>query len=296
MPNTKKVLVTGASGQQGGSVINALLKRGHNVRGLTRNLGSDAAEALRARGVEIVKGNFNDHDSLVRAATGVDAVFAMSTPFENGVDVETKQGITLTNAIAEAGSPHLVFSSVASADKATGIPHFDSKYDVEQHLLSTGLNTTIIAPVYFMENATSPWFLPALKEGKLSLALKGTTPLQQVAVEDVGAFAASIIERGEAVYGKRYDIAGDSLTGLEAAEFLTEASGHDIRYEGFPADALRPDNEDFALMFEWFENVGYSTDIDSLREDFPEVGWHDYPSWVKKQDWCVLSTILSECA
>ena len=147
MSTSKHVLVTGATGQQGGAVVQALLARGHRVRGLTRKAHSPSAKALEAQGVEIAVGDFTDSDSLVRAATGVDTIFAMTTPFEQGVEAETAQGLVITDAAKRAGVGHLVYSSVASADRETGIPHFDSKYAVEKAIRSSGVPHSIIAPV-----------------------------------------------------------------------------------------------------------------------------------------------------
>lgn len=289
MSDQRTVLVTGATGQQGGAAVAALLGRGHKVVGLTRNPGSQSAMGLADRGVSVVAGDFTDPDSLLRAATGVDTVYAMTTPFEAGIDAEIQQGLALANAAKAAGVGHFILGSVASADRDTGIPHFDSKYQVEKHLASLGLPHSIVAPVYFMDNLLAPFSLPALREGKLAMALPGERRLQQVAVSNIGDFAAALAERREAVFGQRYDIAGADLTGSEAAAVLTRVSGHEIRYEGFPADYLRQDSEDLALMFEWFDRVGYSADIEALRRDFPEVPWLTYEAWTSKQDWSVLN-------
>jgi uncharacterized protein YbjT (DUF2867 family) len=291
MSNQKLVLVTGATGSQGGSVVQALLEQGHQVRGMTRNADTSAAEKLQQRGVEVVAGDFIDHDSLVRAASGVDTIFTMTTPFEQGVEVETAQGIAITNAAKEAGVGHLIYSSVANADKATGIPHFDSKYEVEKHIASSGVPYTIIAPVYFMENLTTPWSMPGLRQGKLALALPADQPLQQIAVQNIGAFAAAIVERRESVFGHRYDIAGDELSGEVSAAILSEVTGRNIQYESFPPDALRAQSEDMALMFEWLNDTGYSADIAGLHRDFPEVTWLDFATWIGQQDWRVLDTL-----
>lgn len=288
MSDSKHIPVTGATGQQGGSVVRALLARRHKVRALTRNADSPTAKALAEQDVEVVVGEFTDHDSLVNAFTGVDGVFAVSTPFEQGVDGETAQGIALVDAAKTAGVGHFVYTSVGSADRNTGIPHFDSKYKVEEYLAASGLKYTIIAPVFFMENVLAPWVLPGLKDGKFSQAMPGTRSLQQIAVADIGQFAAAIFERGEAVFGKRYDIAGDEISGDEEAAVLSKVTGKDIRYVGFPPDAMREQNEDMALMYEWFDDVGYSIDFDALCREFPEVAWHDFETWAREQDWSVL--------
>jgi uncharacterized protein YbjT (DUF2867 family) len=289
MPQSKLVLVTGATGNQGGAVVEALLTRGHQVRGLTRNSTSPAANRLRQQGVEIAVGDFTDHDSLVRAARGADAVFAMSTPFEQGAQVETAQGITITDAAKAAGVAHFIYTSVASANRATGISHFDSKYEVEKHLQASGVPYTIVAPVYFMDNLLQPWSLPSLRQGKLAIALPASRSLQQIAAVDIGAFVTAVIERGDTVFGRRFDIAGDELTGKEAAAILSKVTGREVNYEGFPPENLRALGEGAVLMFEWFDSTGYAADIKSLRRDFPEVKWHTFEEWARKQDWSVLN-------
>src|SRR5215813_7062224 len=139
MAQSKLALVTGATGKQGGACVEALLTRGHQVRALTRNSASPAAKRLLEQRVEIAVGDFNDHDSMVRAIRGADAVYAMSTPYEQGAEKETAQGITITDAAKAAGASHFVYNSVASANRATGIQHFHGKYAVEEYLQASGV-------------------------------------------------------------------------------------------------------------------------------------------------------------
>jgi len=284
MVTRKIALVTGATGKQGGAVVEALLTRGHQVRALTRNPASPAAIRLREQGVEIAVGDFTDHDSLVRAARGADAVYAMSTPLEQGAEKETAQGMTVTDAAQAARVAHVIYSSVAGANRATGVPHFDSKYTVERHLQASGVPYTIVAPVFFMENVLQPWMLSGLRQGKLAMAMPAKRTLQQITVADIGAFVAAVIERGDAVFGRRFEIAGDELTGEEAAAILSKVTGREIHYEGFPPEVLRAQSEEMARMFEWFDSTGYAADIQSLRRDFPEVTWHTFEEWARKQD------------
>lgn len=215
-------------------------------------------------------------------------MFAMTTPFEAGADVETRQGICVADAAKAAGVPHLVLTSVANADRNTGIPHFESKYKVEQHIKALGVPYTIIAPVFFMENLSSLWWLPGLQEGKLAMALPGTRKLQHVALDDIAAFALLVLERREQFFGKRVDIASDEVTGNEVADTLSRVSGRKIAYLELPLAQLRATNEDFAKMFDWFNRVGYSADIPGLRRAYPEVGWHTFDRWAKAQDWGAL--------
>lgn len=275
----------GATGHQGGAVVRHLLPKGRRIRTLTRNVDSAKAKQLKEKGVEVVKGDFTDHGSLVQAMQGMDTVFAMTTPFEAGIEAETQQGITLADAAKQAGVGHFVFGSVASADKDTNIPHFDSKHKVEEYLAKLGIPYSISSPVYFMDNLFGPWFLSSVKEGALKFGMPADRVLQQISVDNIGAFGAALIERRESVFGKRFDIAGDALTGAEAMKIVSQASGRDIGYEGFDPESMRADNPNFAEMFVWFNRVGYSADISGLRRDFPEVSWENYEEWAKRQDW-----------
>ncbi len=285
MSKKLSVLIMGATGNQGGAVARNLLPRGHRIRTITRNVDSAKARQLKDKGVEVVKGDFSDPGSLVAAMQGMDAVYAMTTPFEAGIDAETQQGIALADAAKQAGVGHFVFGSVANADQNTNIPHFDSKYKVEQYLAALGVPYSISAPVYFMDNLLGPWFLPSVQQGALKFAMPADRVLQQVSVDNIGAFGAALIERRESVFGKRFDIAGDELTGTEAVRIVSEASGRTIGYEAFDPEMMRADNPDFAEMFSWFNRVGYSADIAGLRRDFPEVEWDSYKDWAQRQDW-----------
>lgn len=281
-PTKLRVLVTGATGQQGGALTRSLLERGHHVRALVRNPEADAARALVGKGVELARGDFDDGMSLRAALDGIDAFFAMSTPYTAGPDVEIQQGKAVVTAAKLARVPHLVYSSVGSAHLHTGIPHFESKRRVEEVIQSTSLDHTILGPVFFMDNFASPWYRPSILEGKLALGMPAERKLQQIDVDSIGRFAALVIERGAPFFGKRIDLASDELTGTESAQALSTALGRRVEYAGFPPAALRPDNEDFATMYEWFDAVGYSADIAGLRRDYPEVGWARLGEWAAR--------------
>ena len=285
MTSKRSILVTGATGQQGGAVARALLSRGHRVKALTRKPDSDAARQLVAAGAEVVAGDLADAASIVQAAKGVDTMFLMGNSYEAGLEEETRQGILAADAAKAAGIGHLIYSSVADADKQTGIPHFESKYLVEQHVRQLGIPHTISAPVAFMENAVAPWSTGALSQGTLAFAMPPKRVLQLVALADIGAMVAALAERREQVFGKRYDFAGDELSGEEQAKILTKAIGRPIRYQEIPIAAARQQSEDAALMFEWFDRVGYDVDIAALRRQFPEVRWHGFADWARAFDW-----------
>jgi uncharacterized protein YbjT (DUF2867 family) len=283
------VLVTGATGKQGGHLVRELLARGHTVRALTRKPESPAAAALAASGATIVTGDFDDQGSLERAARGVDTVFAMGTPFEGGDKKETREGINIVRAAASVGVPHLVYSSVAGADRASGVPHFDSKFEVEKEIRRSGVPFTIVAPVFFMENFVADWMAAGIAQGSIAMALPASRRLQQIAVADIARFDALVIERRESFLGKRIDIASDELTPATAAAVISEASGRHIEYTALPIDAVRQRSEDQASMFEWFDRVGYDADVVGLRVLYPEVGWHRFSVWAREQEWSAIA-------
>jgi uncharacterized protein YbjT (DUF2867 family) len=286
-PRPLTVLVTGATGNQGGAVARRLLRRGHRVRALSRSRDSPAARELERLGAEVWTGDFDDPDSLERAAAGVDAVFAM-VPYETGAGVEVRRTSNLFAAAKSASVGHLVYSSAAGADRQTGIPVYETNAELERRLASIDVPYTIVAPVAFMENAFLPWVLPGLQQGTLALALPKSRPLQQVALADLASFVALAIEERERFLGRRIDLASDEVTGTEQAKILSEASGREIGYVELPLEQVRSFSEEVALLWEWADEVGHNVDLEGLRRDYPEVGWHTFAGWAAAQDWSVL--------
>jgi uncharacterized protein YbjT (DUF2867 family) len=287
MTATRTVLVTGATGLQGGTVARTLLERGHQVRALTRHPDAPAARALGQHGATIIQGDFDDHRSLLAAAGGTHAVFLMSTPFQGGAEVEARQGATVAEAATAAGVPHLVYSSVAGADQNTAIPHFDSKRRVERRLERLGVAWTVLAPASFMEGFAASWTLAGLRAGRLVYPLPPRRPLQLVAVADLAGLAALAIEQPERFAGRRLDLAGDELTGPQMAAVLGEVTGRPITYQAPPPDSLGG-SDDMVRMLRWLDRVGYHADIARLRADYPEVGWHSFADWARAQSWAAL--------
>ena len=287
--SSKKLFVAGATGQQGGSVVRALLEKGHEVYGLTRNSNSERAQTLTNQGVKIVQGNLDQPDALKEYFESVDAIFLVGSSFEGGVEAETAQGIRIIEAAKAAETPHLVYSSVAAANENTGIPHFDSKYKIEQRLVNSGLSHTIIAPAYFYDNMLAPFVLPGLQQGVFSQAMPADLPLQSVSVKNIGELAAEALESPENFAGKRINLSGDELTGEQYAKAISAASGRDIKYVEAPIEQVRQFSEEMALMYEWFVSKGYSTDIEKLKSDYPQVKWESFAQWAGRQDWSILA-------
>jgi uncharacterized protein YbjT (DUF2867 family) len=279
------ILVTGARGQQGGAVARELLAAGHSVRAMTRHPESESAKALAELGAEVVQGDFDDEASLVRAVDGAWGVFAMQNTWEAGVELEEEQGKRLAGVAREHAVRHFVYSSVGSAHRSTGIPHFDNKWRVEETVRSCGFPSyTILRPVFFMENWVSPWFKPAIDEGDLAIGMKPETKLQQIAVADIGKYGKLAFEHSETLNGQALDIAGDELTAPRVAEIVSHASGKAVGYVRIPIEQVREFSDDFALMLEWFDRVGYDADIEGNAKKYG-IRPTSFEAWAKQVAW-----------
>jgi uncharacterized protein YbjT (DUF2867 family) len=279
------VVVTGSTGKQGGAVVRGLLERGHKVRAVTRDSHSNQAKALANAGATLVPASLADTVAITKALEGATSLFAMTTPAE-GTDSETRQGVAAADA-AKAAGVHLVFTSVASANRQTGIPHFDSKYQVEEHIARIGVGATILAPVYFMENLS--FAKEQLAQGIYPMALPPTRTLAQIAVTDIGAVAVRVLEDAGRFTGRRCELVGDELTGNDVVAILSRVTGRSIAYQQVPLDVIRQHmGADYARMYEWFDRVGYAADRSELQREFPDVAFHDFESWARAQDWSAL--------
>ena len=283
-----EVLVIGSTGRQGGAVARKLLAHGHRVRAFTRRPHSPGAEALAALGADITTGDLADEACLEGAAANADAIFCVTNWREGGPDLEVKHGRAVADAAKNMGAAQLVFSSVASANRRTGIPHFESKFKVEEYIAELGIPATIIGPVSFMENFLLPASLTALREGRLVRSLPAARARQIVAVEDIGAFAVALMEQRDDVIGDRFDIAGDEITGEQEVDILSRVIGRKVRGESIPLEKQRAQDAEAAIMNEWIDRVGYSADIRDLALEFPEVGWHTFEAWARGRDWATL--------
>lgn len=266
MSSNGTILVTGATGKQGGALINELAGKGWNLRAMTRHPDGQAAQKLRAAGVEVVTGDMDDAASLRGPLAGAWGVFSVQNTWEAGVEREEEQGKRLAQVAKEAGVQHFVYASVGSADRKTGIPHFENKARVEETVRSLKFPSYVIyRPVFFMENLTTPWFLNG---DAIYSALEPATVLQMIAVRDIGRYAARAFTDAERLNGREFDIAGDARTMPETAEVLSRALGRKIAYVQIPLEEVRKNSEDFAIMLDWFNRIGYDADIEGMAREF----------------------------
>jgi uncharacterized protein YbjT (DUF2867 family) len=264
MPGSRTILVTGATGQQGGAVARRLLDKGQKIRVLTRS--PEKAKELAGRGAEVVRGDFEDTESLKEAIKGVAGVFLVGTPFEKGPQAEIEQGKAIVLTCWKLGTPHLVYSSVCAANRNTGIPHFESKARVESYLRQTGQDCTVLRPVWFMENFTSPWLYPSIEKGVLSTPVLTDRKLQMIALGDIGEFASEAFLRPKEFIGEEIDLAGDELTMEDISLQISCAMNRQVRYEPIPEEkAEAAVGHDFASMYRWFNREGYQVNIEALK-------------------------------
>jgi uncharacterized protein YbjT (DUF2867 family) len=266
MADTRIVLITGATGKQGGATARHLAGKGFKIRAMTRKVDSDAAKRLAATGAEVVKGDLNDAASLEAALAGSWGVFAVQNTWEAGVEGEEEQGKRLATMARKAGVKHFVYTSVGSAHRHTGIPHFENKWRIEETIRGLGFpSRVIIRPVFFMENLTSPWFLNG---DKLYAAMDPKTVLQMIAVDDIGKYGARAFTDATALNGREIDLAGDAVTMPQAAAILSKGLGRTIEFVRLPIEEVRKNSEDLAVMLEWFDRTGYNADIEGLEHEF----------------------------
>ena len=262
------ILVTGATGNQGGAVARNLLQRGKfKVRAMVRDRNKPAAQALQQAGAELVQADFNDLASLDRALQGVYGVFSMQD-FREGAEVEIRHGQALADAASSSGIEHFVYSSVGSAERNTGIPHFDSKFQVEEYIRSIELPHTILRPVFFFYNYNG--MLPTIKNGTLPQPLSPDTKLQQLSEEDYGKMVAEVFERPADFANRAIEVASVEMTMPEIAAAFSHVLGKPVNYQQIPFEAFEQQaGEEVTIMFRWFENVGYTADFAQLKRDFP---------------------------
>ncbi|QKG24564.1 NmrA/HSCARG family protein [Actinomadura verrucosospora] len=274
----KPILVLGATGGQGGAVVTGLLERGVRVRALARDPLGSAARRLARRGVQVMRGALDDASSLVVAMTGTAGVFALTTPFGNGVDAEIHQGRAILTAAGKALVPHLVFSSVACSGQRTGVPHFESKAWVEFELPACGVPYTVLGPTSFFENLLAG--RDRIRGGILDLPLPADRPLQQLARSDLGAFAAEVLLRPDAYAGQRIELAGDVVTPAKMAATLTRILGRPVRHERTPLEAIA--DPDMRAMWRFLDDPGYQVDALALHLAHPEIPWTSFTGWALK--------------
>jgi uncharacterized protein YbjT (DUF2867 family) len=279
--SNQTILVTGATGNQGGAVAHHLLQRGITVRALVRDQNKPTAQALKQAGAEIVEGDFRSRASLDRALQGVYGVFSMQD-FREGAEVEIRHGKALADAGKAADIQHFVYSSVGSAERNTGIPHFDSKFQVEEYIRGIGLPYTILRPVFFFYNYNS--MRSTIENGTLSQPLSPDQKLQQLSEEDYGEIVAEIFEHPADFMNREIEVASVDMTMTEIAAAFSRVLGKNVAYQQISFEAFEQQaGEEVTIMYRWFEDIGYRADLTQLKRDFHKLT--DFESYLRSGNW-----------
>jgi uncharacterized protein YbjT (DUF2867 family) len=263
----KTILVTGATGRQGGAVVRHLLERGFTVCAITRDPDRPSVQSLKAKGVQVVKGDLEDVPSLRGAVKGAYGVFSLQNFWEKGTgyEGEIRQARNLAQAAADANVSHFVQSSIAGCDNAKGVKHFESKWEIEKLVDSLRLPRTFMRAVFFMENFINrKMILPGLAG-----ALKPDTSLHMISVDDIGWFVAEAFANPSVYLGETIDIAGDTLTVEEIKQLYGKVSGKAPSNFKIPFWITKLLSSENAKQLQWNDEIGWRFDIQKSREIHP---------------------------
>ena len=260
MSNTKihdrPIAVAGATGKQGGAVAHRLIARGHKVRALTRNPDKPAAQALAAKGAEVVSADLEDRTSLDRALAGAGALFSVQDFLEAGVEAERRQGLNLTEAAAASSVEHIIYSGASTMDRNTGVPHLESKWQVESRVRALDMPWTVFRPAAFMDNWE--WDRQAILEtGVVRYPIRPDTLYRQIAVADIAAMVVTAFERPDIWTGQIMPLAGDVSSMEEITETLSTITGQALHYEQMSWEqCVAEQGEELMLMYRYFDTFG----------------------------------------
>ncbi|KAK6531188.1 hypothetical protein TWF281_008013 [Arthrobotrys megalospora] len=291
------VLITGATGKQGGAVIRSLLKANANfeILALTRDAKSPSAQKLSGLSpkIKLVVGDLDQTDNVfkkAKEATKLPVWGVFSVQAAIGNKSEEKQGKDLVTAAINNGVKHFIYSSVdrggaASDNNPTNIPHFIAKNNIENYLFEkgaeSGMDWTVLRPVAFFENLV-PGFVGKVFSTSWDLALTKDKKLQLIATTDIGFFAAEAFMKPNEYKGQKISLAGDELTYDEFKKIFEEKTGDKLPTTfKFIGSALNYMVKDFGLMFKWFNDVGYGADIAALKKVNPEI--KDFGTWLETE-------------
>lgn len=282
---TRTILVIGATGNQGGGLVGHLLSsKDWHVRGLTRSPQSEKAQALAARGVEIVAGDMDDVVSLDAAMEGAYGVFSVQGEARGDDPMhEARQGIAVADAAKRAGVQHLVYTSSCGAKEPDrGVSYWDAKREVIAHIRENGVPYTILRPVSFMENYVSD--PTGLANGVVRGLLTPDKTLQVISGHDIGAYAAAVFNNPEKYNGQEIDIAAETLTMTDIAAALTRVVGHEIVYQEIPEEARANMPASGVAMGRWYQAYGYDEDIPALEAKWG-IPTLKFEEWLRAIGW-----------
>jgi uncharacterized protein YbjT (DUF2867 family) len=246
------IAVCGATGRQGGAATRSLLRGGWKVRALTRKPDRRKARALTELGADVVRADMNDPASLRAAFEGARGVYSVQNGLKSGFDREVAQGWNVADAAKNTGVRHVVYGS-AGTGEPTGVPSWDAKLAVEEHMRKLDVPFTILRGMAFMELMTDPSFFPAVGTWNIWPRLMGDDrSVPWLSVEDLGEIAAKAFADPDRFVGKDLPLAGDLQTLAECRAMYGEIMGREPR--SFPMPMWLFDlftKRDLTTMWRW---------------------------------------------
>jgi len=285
MNEPRTIVVCGATGRQGGAVARHLLAGGWHVRGLTRSADSAKARALAERGVEVVEADMADRAALDRAFVGAYGVYSVQNPMISGFDAEVAQGINVADAARGAGVQHVVYGS-AGIGTRTGIPSWDTKVAITEHMQRLGLPLTTLRPEAFMELMTDKAFYPQVGVWHVMPKLMGSTRVVPwLAVDDLGVVAARVFADPARFVGADVPLAGDIKTIDECREIWAEVRGRPPGKFPMPVWLFERvaghAGKDLPIMWRWLRTGTVPEDTGPTKAIHP--GARTVRSWLQEQ-------------
>ncbi len=275
MQRAETIAVCGVTGRQGGAVARHLLADGWRVRGLTRDAGSEKARAAAAQGIEVVQADMADRAAMDRALDGAYGLYSVQSFAIAGPEDEVAQGRTVADAAASAGVRHMVYAS-SGTGSPTGVPSWDTKVAVTEHIRALGLPLTVLRPECFMEIMTDKEFYPNVTAWHIMPNLAGVeTTIPWLAVDDLGAVAAKVFADPDRYVGQDIALAGDVKSLRECRAIWTEVNGKPPR--GFPMPVwlfkrvAGPSGTDLPIMWRWLRTGDVPKDPATTQAIHPGV-------------------------
>ncbi|MGB7567544.1 MAG: NmrA/HSCARG family protein [Chitinivibrionales bacterium] len=280
----KTIAVCGATGQQGGATVEALMKKGQwSIVALSRDPESTKSKALKEKGIQVVKADLLDKESLATAFRNAQMVFGVTQPFSSdykktNTEQEVEQGRNIVDACLKAGVEFLVHSTVFSSGmKDFGVAHLDSKTTIADYVKKSGLPYTILKPASFMDNIGTDFF--TVKKGRIRGLTDKDVKVPYIAAKDIGEFAALVFEQPLLYYKKELDLVADFMSGEDLASIMGKIrNGEHFKYTAVPKLAMRLFAKEFYGMRVSFEKAGrppypkeVETAIQNCREMHPGI-------------------------
>lgn len=241
MHNKKTILVTGATGAQGGSVARKLLDDGKfAVRILTRNSKSSSARALQRAGAEIATGDFNNVGSLLEAMMDVYGVFGV-TDFDEHAEREIFHGKNLIDAVKHSGVEHFIYSSSPNYHKLSNgersVPQCDIKARLQEYAKSLKVPASFVHVSFYFENFLNLFALQRDRHDNLHFGFpQGHTNLAMTSVDDVGGVVAKMFQHPAQYIGRTVGVVAEDRPCEEYAYIMSKTLDQNVYYHHIPRD------------------------------------------------------------